>query len=483
MVDLCAPYNLTLQIIFAVRYVNAHYKEKSAFWKALPELLERLRYRGDLELLPSSDPNAADKGPSSWVVTNQGLHMTTTVYNDISLAIRWFNVSPETQAAIGLWTKVVVRATKTGSPRDLRKRIGTHWPQQVRDRILQDKSLNPFMTMPDFKRIGRFRLATGLVRKATRSRFVDLFMSRLLALAQLCGVGEVNFKDLAELAVHGSYYEKLARAYVAMMIGNVDKTAIANLSFGPIVNKGPLGSTANVPRGFAEAVPKMTGNFVQLGVVQNGTISTTWPSPTTQIKEVGFSMDKKAEAKEGEPIYMIAGWAACLALRSPDPPPDTRVNAEGLWVVQRDIHGSPMYLRTGGFKVSIKRVADGRLVAKPAAFGIYATPNVIGQGVYGKACDCRAPDANRRLDVSLQTMFNGVVVNNFDFRETGDFTFHNLYVLWSALDMVMIVDRADRHQGSTYVQVYGECLYCAVDRALGTGCSFIVAGGSRRHAK
>ncbi|SPO03730.1 uncharacterized protein DNG_06413 [Cephalotrichum gorgonifer] len=481
MVDLCAPCNLTIQIINGIIYVNAHFKEKSAFWKALPSLLERLRAGGDLELFPASGPNTADAGPSSWIMTDRGLQMALRVYDDIRMALEYFGVPPETQAIIGLRTKVVVHGTKNGSPKGLRKRIGANWPPQIRERILQDKTLNPFLSAPNFKRIGRFRLAMGLIRKASRSeRYTDLFMARLLALAQLCGVTEINFKDLQELAVHGHYYEKLARGYIAMVIGNIDKSMITNLSFGNILNKGPIGSTENVESGFADAVPKMTGTFVQLGVVQGGTVVTTWPTPSTELPYVQFRIPKDSQAKEGEPIYMLSGWAASLAMRGPEPPPGTAVNSQGLWVVQRDIHGSPMYLYTIAVSVTIKRVADGRLVAKPSSFGWRKSPKVTGQGVFGRPCDCSVPAPNRRLDISLESRFNGVVLTNLHEKEGYDFTFHDLNVVWSTGDMIANVEGADRYANSTYIQVSGECVYCAVDRALGSGCSFLMAGGGRR---
>ena len=77
-------------------------------------------------------------------------------------------------------------------------------------------------------------------------------------------------------------------------------------------------------------------------------------------------------------------------------------------------------------------------------------------------------------------MVNGVKVDNCALLDERRLMFHNLYLVWETSDIVMLVCGADKYLYSTYIQAFGECMYCAVNRALGTGCSFLIAGGGRR---
>lgn len=472
-------YKLTLQIIYTTKYVRAHIKEKKLWYNTLPALLERQRVVGNLEPLhPQAPPTTTE-----WITTNSGALMVLTIYDDIRLAIEYFRVPPETQAALCLSSKVVVRTSRDTSPKSLRDRIGARWHPEHRARLLSDKTANPFLSLPDVKRIGRFRLAGGLLRKASRSDgFADLFVPRLVGLAQLCGVEAVNLSDLAELAVHAPFYEKLARAHVALLIRNVDVSRITNLSLGNIVNNAPLGSTQNVRSGFAEASPKFTGRMVAIGTVQGGKPVIVYPKPMEQLYGVSWQIASKAQAKEGEQIFMLDGWAAAVAMRPELTPERAARTRPGFRVVRSDVHGSPLYNHTKITKITfrVKRVSDGRLIAKPAGLGFYKMPKVTGQGIFGRACDCMKAMAGKRIDAGDGAMVNGVKVDNSALLDERRLMFHNLYLVWETSDIVMLVCGADKYFYSTYIQAFGECMYCAVNRALGTGCTFLIAGGGRR---
>lgn len=486
MVNLCAPYNLTLQIIYATKYVHAHFKEKKFWYESLPALLGRQSVLGNLEpLQPSQSPGHPSAAPTTmeWITTDRGALMVQAIYDDIRLAIEYFRVPPEKQAALCLFFKVVVRTSRDTSPKSLRDRIGAGWHPEHRAALLSDQTINPFLSLPNVKRAGRFRLAGGLLRKASRSNgYADLFVPRLVALAQLCGVEAINLSDLAELAVHAPFYEKLARAHVALLIGNIDVSRITNLSLGNIVNSAPLGSTQNVEFGFAEAAPKFKGRMVAIGTVHEGKPVIVYPKPMEQLFGVSWKMDSKAQAKEGEQIFMLDGWAAAMAMR-PGPTPERAARTQpGLRVVRSDVQGSPLYNYTEITEITIrvKRVSDGRLIAKPAAFGFYKTPKVTGQGIFGRTCDCGKAVVEKRIDARVGAVVNGVKVDNYAVLAGSRLMFHNLYLVWQTSDIPMLVYEADKYPYSTYIQAFGECMCCAVNRALGTGCSFLIAGGGRR---
>jgi hypothetical protein len=417
-------------------------------------------------------------------MTDKGTLACMTVYDDIWRAMEYFKATAETKAAIGLSTKVMIRQVSQGSVADLRARIGQRWPQQVRERLLKDPSANPFLSMSTVRWMGKYRLPASLIwRSGLSDGFQDLFIPRLLCLAQLCGIDQVNLVDLLELALHAPYYEKIARGFVAAMIGNIDKSVISNLAFGNIVNGRPVGSTQNVESNFAAVAPTMTGRMVQIGFIQNKKLVVTYPKSLDELEAVGvkFSIPGASNVQEGEPVYMLSGWAEAMAFR-PVHPPGTNLLSADQRLIRYDVHGSPLYHTSSQFSVTIKRVADNRLIAKPSAFGITKTPKVTGQGVFGKPCGCTTAIAGRRLDAGDSVVLNGVTVEKFKPVITNklrgpDLQYHNLSLWWEADDVLMQIYDADFMMYSHYIQVPGECFYCAVNRAFGTGCNFMVAGG------
>ena len=489
MPNLLAPYHVTLQTSYAIKYVRAHYSEKKAWYEALPALLEHQQSLGYLERVdrPPADKAAAIDGPAEYTTTARGALLTRVVYDDIRLATERFPLPADIQALLA--ARVTVRTTRDTAPLSLRSRLGARWAAPHRAHLLVSSSpkspsttTDPFRASNNVRRIGRFRLATGLLRKSRLAAAVaaaagasgvdlDLFIPRLLALAQLCGVegGIVNLSDLAELAAHAHLYEKLARQYLALRLGfGGDVSRITNLALLP---GGAGGSTQNAFRGFGEAAPSWTGRWVVVGAVRDGRAVVTYPRPGGELVGVEWEVDDKAAAREGEEILMLDGWAAAVAMRPGG-------LEEG---VQRDVHGSPLYGSDEAAEavvVRVKRGSDGRLLAKPKPYGRFLKPpKVTGQGVFGRPCGCTTAVAAQRIDARTRAVVSGVQVDNFAALAEARLMFHSLYLVWRSSDVLKLVGWADAYNHSTYVQVFGECLHCAINRALGIGCTFIIAGG------
>jgi hypothetical protein len=477
MVNACAPINLVLQAVHTGKEARANSKAKKSFFDALPPLLQRQVAIGNLEVLQSPPGKGAAQNdtPSGWAMTDNGTQAVLNVYEDIRLAINYFRLPPESRAVIGLSNKVVVQANKGGSPRDIRKRVGTRWDPGLKERVLKGKNSNPFIYWPGDVPLERYRRALGVLWRVTRSEgYVDVFLARLLGLAQLCGIDRVSFTELQDLTMHATYYERLARNYLALVL-NIDTSMITNLAFGNVFQGQPLGSTQNVPEHFPKLAPSFRGAMVQIGTVQSGQVHVTYPTTLDRMNQVAFHLraPKDSPAQDGEPVWMLSGWAACLVLRPPRP---AGGQPSAFRAVRHDVHGSPLY--TDGapmdFEAHVKRLSDGRLVAKPT----WKQDHVTGRGVFGRACACAAAAAGRRVDVAARAAVGGVPVLCYQQLPWEELQgWNSLTVVWDSGDMVAQVRLPEAYNSSVYVQAYHECMYCAISRAIGAGCAYLIAGG------
>ncbi|KAK2748222.1 hypothetical protein FQN55_004498 [Onygenales sp. PD_40] len=465
------------QIDRHVKYSKASKQAKHSYFDQLPGLLERQCQLGNLQRLPPPAPGASQ----GYIMTDKGATLVLEVYADLGLAVAEYNVTRE------LFHKVVIYASTTapGLQGDVRSRIGQRWPPGTLER-LKGKDTWPFGWRAPVSKLQRPRMGAGVIGKAAKSmQFGDLLIPRYLGLAQLAGIEQLHGTDLLDLIADAPFYEKLVRTYLALTIGNIDKSALSNASFGPLFNNQRIGSTQYIPENFSALAPTMPGTTVQIGTMHNNAVNLTYPQPLEQCHNVKFTVRSDVQAQDGEALFMLYGWAVSLALRpAPNAPFPT------------DIHGSPLLhsAASSEFQLSIKRAADGRLFAKPALFRSFLKPpTVTGQGVYGRACRCTVPDPRRRIDTAAGTrVVNGVVlggdpaaapfaVNVASAAVTGEqageaLTFDDVRLVWEGSDLPMLLFAVDLYPYSTYVQVPGECLACAVDRAVGVGCWIIVAG-------
>jgi hypothetical protein len=495
-------------------------KACKVFVKGIGELFVRQCKQDNLEpFTPNSDgaSSLASKNTNSgtnkqvggWVMTEKGTGMFLQVYGDIGLALDHFNATDEQRKTVGLTTKLRVRVDQATKPdATIVSRIGESWLPDLRKSILASEDSNPFLSLPTMAKLQVGRLAAGLLEKAECSeRFADLLLARTLGLAQLCGIDEITTADLMYVMANATFFEKLARAYIGAVLG-IHKSVISNMAFGTgFGGEGKiLGSTQNVTHNFDQLAPKFLGDFTEVGSIHNGTVTMKYPLPAQQLQDIVIKVPGSAKAKERESVHMLSGWANSLARRPENARKRTfakemtvglardftnqfmpqaairKIDGFRQRVLHNDIHGNPLHLSQEAEKIKlhVKRVSDGRLIVKPAEFGDIKGAIITGQGVFGKSCGCTAPDPEKLI--GKKRKFNGVPLTDhfclaFDKLNLRARNFDGLQLQWIAGDLPMQILLADVWSCNTYVQVKGECLYCCLDRALGTGCDLIIAGG------
>lgn len=122
--------------------------------------------------------------------------------------------------------------------------------------------------------------------------------------------------------------------------------------------------------------------------------------------------------------------------------------------------------------VVVKRT-DNRLFAQ-VTVGDCPVPKYSDHGIMGRKCMCTGPDPDKYLDGLQFNRLMKLDIFNADLEEFRPQDW--IYLQWTAGDLPMIIHKRDSAMQLTYVQVGDECLYCAIDRALGYGCDVIIAG-------
>ncbi|KAL3488375.1 hypothetical protein BJX62DRAFT_253308 [Aspergillus germanicus] len=508
----------------AVKSYLSHRATKD-FIEEIKELFIRLTEQGYITPLvpsysrsPPSSPSPLASTQIGWIMTPKGAEtLFFSVYTDISAARAFFRLPPAQLTRMGVLPRVIVNLTSQSNGEAIRSRLGSTWPAQWREAMVRDG--NPLQGMQTYARSDASRIARGIVRNAARAAAADLghrdlLLARVLGLAQVCGIGEVSLLDLMELMVHSSHYEKIARRVFSAVFG-VHFTCftgfalqglLAGSGSGPGYPGSRMGSLQNPMEGFAEAAVEFDKELVQIGVVERGKAKI---ARGEEMIHVRFKIESAARprATEGEPIYMVSGWAVALLHRPRNHPskrsfakdmtvdlakdigkhlmpPPLRIKAGNMTRkrARTDVHGNPTYFSSDleKIRVNIKRTARGKLVAKIANFGDFRPPPFGGQGVFGVPCGCRIADPNKALPGAA---FKGYKRENI-FKYRADQVLSPLRVgydailyHWSTGDLPMILYWAETLVKGTYVQVSGECMYCATSRALGSGCNMIIAGG------
>ncbi|KAH8691548.1 hypothetical protein BGW36DRAFT_465274 [Talaromyces proteolyticus] len=470
------------------------------FLEDIKDLFVRLTQQVYIEpLIPSApaDPQTAKIG---WIMTAKGTEeLFFSVYTDVSRARRHFNLTTARLETMGVMKPLVVNLNSKSKGESIRSRLGATWPAQWRQAMLQRG--NPLQGLPMYDKRDISRFALGMVRNAARSpAHRDLLLARVLGLAQFCGIGEVSLPDLMELMVHSCYYEKVARRYIAAALG-VHHTVFAGFALECGLPESRVGSLQNPMENFAEVAASFENELVPIGVIERRKAKIT---RSNELVHVQFKIDSSTAVVEGETIYMISGWAEALLHRPHDHPskrsltkdmtvglvkdigkeflpPPLRLKAGNLTrrISRRDIHGNPIYFSSDleSVRVSIKRIAGNKLAAKVAQFGDFKPPPFGGQGVFGVQCGCKTADKNKILPGAA---FKGYKRENiFKFRAGPPLRIGYDVILyhWTAGDLPMILFWAESLIKGTYIQVAGECMYCATSRALGSGCNLIIAGG------
>ncbi|EED22285.1 conserved hypothetical protein [Talaromyces stipitatus ATCC 10500] len=459
--------------------------------------LTKLQYLAPL--IPASQQEART-ARMGWMMTPAGVEsLFMSVYTDISNARERFGHSAERLKSFGLQEPVVVNLNSPSKGSEIRKRLGATWPPQYRKWILQ--RVNPFQFMPTIAKKDLGRFALGMVRKSVRSpAHPDLLLARTLGLAQFCGLEEVSLADLIELMAHACHYERVARRYIAAVFG-VHYTVFTGYALASSLDGKLLGSLENPIDNFAKIAEGFTGSLTQIGAVESGKPRIIGATDMPNIK---FKIDSGVGPKQGEPIYMISGWAEVLRHR-PKNHPHVRSMAKDLTVglakdvgkafvpapllrkmsnlgrnvLARDVHGNNLYFSAEleTITVSIKRTPGGRLVGKVSQFGDFRPSPFGGQGVFGVRCGCNKPEPGKIIQGSKLNGCPLMSVHKYRAGEKLFIGYDGTVFHWTAGDLPMILSWADSHVTGTYIQVAEECVYCATSRALGTGCNLIIAGG------
>lgn len=470
------------------------------FLEEIQTLFVRLTKLGYLTPLIPTTQKDAKTARMGWIMTPAGVdELFFNVYTDIKNAPYQSKLSVERLKAFGVMEPVVVNLNSPSKGTQIRQRLGVTWPAQYRQRMLQH--INPFQSMPTIAKKDMGRFARAMVRKALRSPVhTDLLLARTLGLAQFCGLGEVSLADMIELMVHACHYESTARRYLAALIG-MHYTVFTGFALVDSLNGQVLGSLENPGKNFAKLAGNFSDSLVQIGVAENGKPRISGAEDMPNVK---FNIQSAARAKQGEAIYMISGWALALRHR-PKNHPQMRSTARDLTVglakdvgksfvpapllkkmtglgrnvYKQDVHGNNLYysaeLET--IEVRIRRTTGGRLVGKISQFGDWRPAAFSGRGVFGVRCGCTQADLTK---VMTGSKFNGFPVFNVYKLRAGEkmlIGYDNTFFHWTAGDLPMILFWAHAHVTGTYIQVAGECVYCATSRAFGVGCNLIIAGG------
>jgi hypothetical protein len=451
-------------------------------------------------LLPASTKLTEDKKTrAGWTLTQKGNDLFFLIYQDVAHARGQFDLTSKRLKSLGVQEPLVVNLNSQSKGTDIRSRLGATWPAQYRNAILHH--VNSFQYLPTTAKDRTGRLALALVRNSVRSpAHKNLLLARVLGLAQFCGFGEVSLTDLIELIANACHYERIARRYLAAMLG-VHYSIFTGYGLADSLCGRAPGSLENPSENFAQLAPKFYESLEPVGMVQNGKPKITRENDITNIR---FSIDRGTPVKEMEPIYMISGWASVIFRRPKQHPrfrstardftvglvrdvalafvpPVARIRVKNMGnhpVFKSDVHGNSCYYSTEleKIRVNFKRTPGGQLVGKVAQFGDFKPPRFGGQAVFGMLCGC---EKDTKKIIRGSKMNGCSLLNLYRFR-FGDRLFYShgkVVYLWSSGDLPLILHLAESFLTSIYVQVANECVYCATSRAIGMGCSIIVAGG------
>lgn len=495
--------NLLGQVTFSLVQAYLHHRACKEFLVEIKALFVQLTEQGYIAPLvpPLSELADPAKARIGWIMTDRGTdELFFSVYTDVSRGARHFNLTPSRLRSMGILRPLVVNLNSKSKGEAIRSRLGVTWPSEGRNAMLQRG--NPLQALPMYNSRYISRFARAMVRNAVRSPgHRDLLLARVLGLAQVCGVGEVSVPDLMELMVHSCHYEKIARRCIASVLG-VHFTMFTGFALQDCLPGPRMGSLQNPYEGFAEAAAEFEREWVQIGVIERGKPKITRGH---EMIHVHFKIDSSTAVTEGEPIYMVSGWAVALLHRARDHPHKRylakemtvglvkyvgkellphplRLKAGNLTrrTARTDVHGNPIYFSSEleRIDVHVKRTVNGKLAAKISLFGDFRPPPFGGQGVFGVQCGCKTADPSKLL---AGTAFKGVKRENiFKYRaaeSTVRVGFDSVLYHWTAGDLPMILFWAESLIKGTYIQVSGECMYCATSRALGSGCNMIIAGG------
>ncbi|CAI7611148.1 unnamed protein product [Penicillium pancosmium] len=303
------------------------------FIEEIKILFVRLTERGYIEPLIPQSPVQDKTAPIGWIMTPKGVDsLFFSIYHDIDRGRNALGLSNARLKTLGVYQPLIVNLNSQSKGTAIRSRLGITYPPQYRKWMLEH--INPFQYLPTYEkwRIGLY--ARGMVRRALQSEGQqDRLLARALGLAQFCGLGEISLADLMELLAHTCHYERVARRYLAGYLG-VHHSIFTGYALRDCLPGPQLGSLQNPIENFAQIFPTFYNSLVLVGVIERGKPRI---NRVEEMRNVRFRIDSGTFITEGEPIYMISGWATALIHRPQNHPQNRSIARDFTVGLLRDV--------------------------------------------------------------------------------------------------------------------------------------------------
>ncbi|KAJ9499427.1 hypothetical protein H2202_005010 [Exophiala xenobiotica] len=483
-----------------IYHVGATLAHRSSFKKTLPACISEYCEAGLLEVC--NDTEGASLRYQTTEAYKESL-MSLNVYPDIKSFIATFNYTAEELCQLGFESTVTIHMGK-----DAIKKLGGITPRLsascvkhgIKDYTKTDAEKR--LASVSFIRMGSMALQNAFVAEGDRrTRGVKAspipVLSRVLAIAMMCGIHDITTDDIVTILGKSPIFETVARERVAKLRG---------LHASEVFNHALFqGSTESVARGFPAAAPKFTGDKVVVAEVTGGGIQIV-PAYARSFQCCYLKGPYGKKYPTGTPVYMLSGWVNLMQQRYP---PENQHSGGGQLfrfsapTKAVDVHGNK-YMSGGSLsdiKFKIKECVDGTLMAKPQDFGrfTYRSRSDVGSdsaatsasgeeklfgGIVGPAvCACgntAVPakgtlTAKMRLGAGLRINSEDTVGNSI--KHTKRVKTDSIGVLWRPGDWAMGCFFMQILPQSSYLQGLGQCLYCAVEAAALFGCPEVIACG------
>ncbi|KAG2412053.1 hypothetical protein HFD88_009609 [Aspergillus terreus] len=437
------------------------------------------------------------------------------IYPDIAAAIEQNGFKDAMVAEAGLDRPVVLNVNTTATEARVRARLGAGWPARMRKKLLADSDTNPFYggraTQLSRKEVGR--QCAGTMAKSRRAQgFAGAVLLRVLGLARACGVYELSVADVLEIMAHAWLYEQLARQFLAAQLG-LHGFNLTRYGFR-LPNGHTLGTRKN------DMLPSegVAGYFIHVGAIVHGKPVLSYPAAAAELQDVEVRLGRETtqaqagtpgvgiEVVEHEPILMDSATATALFFRPANRRKRTMTRDLTVGVLREvgyglmprgvvakmegarqrarrhDVHGNSLWQSQDAEPIQVRVVrhrGSKRLVAWISTIGDYHW-DWPPAGVFGRPCACRQADPAKRI---VNRRFRGIPVT--------DVFCHSLAAAqaqaavapdalqfhWVTGDLPLAMQKTGTTATNVYVQVRGECLYCAANNAVAYGCGLVIAGG------
>ncbi|CAG8722524.1 2409_t:CDS:2, partial [Racocetra fulgida] len=198
-----------------------------------------------------------------------------------------------------------------------------------------------------------------------------IIVTRIIGLAQICGISEIGLVDIMEGLSMSFIFETIGRVVVAGMRGQ-HPSEVYNIGLGI------RGSSENVHKNFVTEAGGFKGQREVIGKYTGGRVT---------LNSIVAEVVMRNQLYEGEEIWCMSGWAEALRRRTIKLKEDTAI----------DIHGNLLRCKNRlKVTLSIKKVR-GVPMAKIKRVGPLHASDMLWGGITGIACSCTSPDPRKKL--------------------------------------------------------------------------------------